>query len=150
MPAKEIPQGITLSAQFKNLEELRNFVGRHAVAYKLNEKQVYQVQLAVDEAFTNIVEHAYGGECQEKIKCTCRITDQGLEITMQDCGNTFKPAEIPDPDLHADLEEREVGGLGLFFIRQLMDEVEFVFITETEPVRECNLLRMVKRRGSSP
>jgi len=145
-PFEGIPQKITLSAQFKNLEELRNFVGRHAIAFKLNEKQVYQVQLAVDEAFTNIVEHAYGGECQEMIECTCRITDQGLEITMQDCGNNFEPAKIPDPDLHAALEEREVGGLGLFFIRQLMDEVEFKFITETEPARKCNLLRMVKRK----
>jgi serine/threonine-protein kinase RsbW len=148
MHPDELPHELILLAQFKNLERLREFAARHAQAYELSEQAIYSVQLAVDEAFTNIVEHAYGGESQEKIECTCRVTDDGLEITLRDCGQTFEPNGVPEPDLDAALEDREIGGLGLFFIRQLMDEVEFKFITEKDPKRKCNLLRMVKRKES--
>ena len=148
MHPDELPHELILLAQFENLERVREFVARHAQAYELSEQAIYSVQLAVDEAFTNIVEHAYGGESREKIECTCRITDDGLEITLRDCGQTFEPNGVPEPDLDAALEDREIGGLGLFFIRQLMDEVEFKFITEKDPKRKCNLLRMVKRKES--
>jgi serine/threonine-protein kinase RsbW len=142
----EKPLVLKLLAQFENLERIRAWVGRCAEEYGLEPAGVYAVQLAADEAFTNIVEHAYGGECQEKIECTCQVTENGLEVTLRDCGQPFNPNNVPDPDLDADLEVREVGGLGLFFIRQLMDEVEFEFITETEPKRICNQIRMVKRK----
>ena len=148
MPPEELPPVLILLAQFKNLEQVRKFVARHAEAYELSPQDIYSVQLAVDEAFTNIIEHAYGGECQEKIECRCQVIDDGLEISLRDCGQTFEPNEVPEPDLDAELEEREIGGLGLFFIRQLMDEVEFKFITEDETKRKCNVLRMVKRKES--
>ena len=148
MSPDELPHELILVAQFKNLERVRKFVARHAQAYELSPKEIYSVQLAVDEAFTNIIEHAYGGESQENIECTCHISADGLEITLRDCGQTFEPNQVPDPDLGAELEERKIGGLGLFFIRQLMDEVEFNFITEGDPKQKCNMLRMVKRKES--
>ncbi len=133
-------------AVFKSLDEARSFVAEEAKIYGLSPREVYAVQLAVDEAFTNIVEHAYGGECQEKIECTCQITDEGLVITLRDCGKQFNPLEVPDPNLEAELEEREIGGLGLYFMRQLMDEVSFTFIPQSGGEAGCNLLRMVKRK----
>ncbi len=133
-------------AVFTSLDEIRSFVAKEAELYGLSPREVYAVQLAVDEAFTNIVEHAYGGECQEKIECTCQVTDEGLVITLRDCGMQFNPLEIPDPNLDAELEEREIGGLGLFFMRQLMDEVSFTFIPQSGDKAGCNLLRMVKRK----
>ncbi len=133
-------------AVFTSLDEVRSFVANEAELYGLASREVYAVQLAVDEAFTNIVEHAYGGESQEKIECTCQITEEGLIITLRDCGKQFNPLEVPDPNLEADLEEREIGGLGLFFMRQLMDEVSFTFIPQSGDKAGCNLLRMVKRK----
>ncbi len=109
---------------------------------------VYAVQLAVDEAFSNIVEHAYEGESDEKIRCDCEIYLDGLKITLFDCGRPFNPLEVPEPDLEADLEDREVGGLGLFFINQLMDEVQFKFGQEPKTGKTCNILTMVKRKES--
>lgn len=148
LPTNESTQVIRLLAQFENLERVRNFAAQYAEVYGLPPQDVYSVKLAVDEAFSNIVEHAYGGECQEEIECTCQISNQGLVITLRDCGQPFKPDEVPEPNLAAELQEREIGGLGLYFIRQLMDEVEFKFIIETENQRGCNLLRMVKRKES--
>jgi anti-sigma regulatory factor (Ser/Thr protein kinase) len=133
-------------ADFENLDVVREFVSECAHKCGLNASGTYAAQLAVDEAFSNIIEHAYGGESQEVIKCTCLITADSLVIQLCDYGKPFDPASIPDPDLDVELEERDVGGLGLYFIRQLMDEVEFTFFREEDTGRRCNVLRMVKRK----
>ncbi|MBN2549070.1 MAG: ATP-binding protein [Anaerolineales bacterium] len=142
---QQTPLKLTLPALFENLDVVRQFVAGQAETCGLDPEAVYSVQLAVDEAFSNIIEHAYGGECQEKIECTTQITEQGLVIIIKDCGKPFKPEDIPDPDLDSPLEERQVGGLGLYFIRQLMDEVVFTF-AQPGNQHSCNIVRMVKRK----
>jgi len=138
----------TFSAQFENLDSVREFVGNAAQEGGLNASAIYAAQLAVDEAFSNIIEHAYGGECMEKIECTCQIMDSGLAITLRDCGKPFDPTAVPDPDLEADLEDRDIGGLGLFFIRQLMDEIHFTFARDDQTGKQCNVLRMIKHKDN--
>jgi serine/threonine-protein kinase RsbW len=139
-------RSIILTAQFENLDRVRDFAAESAEQCGLEPAAVYAVQLAVDEAFTNIVEHAYGGESLEQIECICQIVGEGLEVTLIDCGKPFDPSLVPGPNLNAELEEREVGGLGLYFIFQLMDEVQFSFTKKLELGKNCNLLRMVKRK----
>ena len=121
----ETQEIIVYPAQFENLDHVRDFVGSAAQKCGLDASAIYAVQLAVDEAFSNIIEHAYGGECLENIECKCQIADSGLTVTLRDCGTPFDPHAVPDPNLTAELEERDIGGLGLYFIRQLMDQVEF-------------------------
>jgi serine/threonine-protein kinase RsbW len=139
-------RSIILTAQFENLDHVREFVAESAEECGLEPAAVYAVQLAVDEAFSNIVEHAYGGESDEKIECTCQIVGEDLEVTLMDCGKPFDPSLVPGPNLDAELQEREVGGLGLYFIFQLMDEVYFSFTKKLELGKNCNLLRMIKRK----
>jgi anti-sigma regulatory factor (Ser/Thr protein kinase) len=134
-------------AQFENLDHVREFVGGAAQKCGLNASAIYAVQLAADEAFSNIIEHAYSGECLDKIECKCQLSDTGLTVTMRDCGSPFDPADVPVPDLTAELEDRDIGGLGLYFIRQLMDEVEFSFMRDPETGKRCNVLRMRKLKG---
>lgn len=139
-------QTVIYSARFENLDRVRDFVGGLADKSGFEPAAVYAVQLAVDEAFSNIIEHAYGGESDDQIECSVRASRKELVVSLRDCGKPFEPDKVPDPDLTAELEEREVGGLGLYFIRQLMDEVEFSFIAHPETGENCNLLRMVKRK----
>jgi len=139
-------RSVILTAQFENLDRVRDFVAESAEECGLEPAAVYAVQLAVDEAFTNIIEHAYGGESNEKIECTCQIVGEDLEVTLMDCGRPFDPSLVPGPNLDAELQEREVGGLGLYFIFQLMDEVHFSFTRKLELNKNCNLLRMIKRK----
>jgi len=134
-------------AQFENLEHVREFVGKAAQKCGLDAAAVYAVQLAADEAFSNIIEHAYGGECLDKVECKCQLSDTGLTVILRDCGSPFDPADVPEPDLTAELEERDIGGLGLYFIRQLMDEVDFSFMRDPETGKRCNVLRMRKLKG---
>jgi serine/threonine-protein kinase RsbW len=139
-------RSIILTAQFGNLDRVREFVAESAEECGLEPAAVYAVQLAVDEAFTNIIEHAYGGESLERIECSCQTDRDSLEVTLMDCGKPFDPSLVPEPNLTAELEEREVGGIGLFFIYQLMDEVQFSFTKNLELGKNCNLLRMIKRK----
>jgi serine/threonine-protein kinase RsbW len=143
---KESTQSATFPAQFKSLDEVREFATRQAEASGFGPDEIYAVKMAVDEGFTNIIEHAYGGECQEEIECSCQTNDDVITITLIDCGQSFNPLEVPEPDLESDLDDRMIGGLGMFFIHQLMDEVRYTFITKSEEEGDCNVLTMIKRK----
>jgi serine/threonine-protein kinase RsbW len=127
--------------RFDSLAAIGQFVSRAAEAAGLDARAVYSVQMAVDEACSNIIEHAYGGEGRGNIECTCHVDKDGLTVVLRDEGRCFDPTSVPAPALHANLEERTGGGLGLYFMRQLMDEVHFEFTPGSG-----NLLTMVKRR----
>ena len=143
---KKSTQSATFPAQFKSLDEVREFAARQAEACGFEPDEIFAVKMAVDEGFTNIIEHAYGGECREEVECSCQTNDEDLTITLIDCGQPFNPLEVPEPDLESDLDDRMIGGLGLYFIHQLMDEVRFNFIPKSEGEGEYNVLTMVKRK----
>lgn len=96
--------------------------------------------MAVDEACSNIIEHAYEGEGKGNIRCTCTANDKELVIILRDRGRAFDPSNITKPNLSKDINEREAHGLGLYFIRQWMDDVSFN-TCGTE-----NILTMVKHK----
>jgi serine/threonine-protein kinase RsbW len=141
-----VEQSLILLAHYNNLEKIRQFAGQAASASGLKPEEVFSVQLAVDEAFSNIIEHAYGGECDKEIRCICRSTNQDLTFQLRDTGKFFDPTSAPEPDLDANLEERQPGGLGLYFMRRLMDEVQFKYIPASATDEPGNLLIMVKRK----
>jgi len=131
-------------ANFANLDKIRGFVGRAAGDAGMDEREVYAVQLATDEACTNIIVHAYGGKNNGQIEITCNIQEQGLTIILHDHGRSFEPAKVREPNLNARLEKRDIGGLGWYLICTLMDEVKF----ESSP-ESGNVLTLVKRKGGS-
>jgi serine/threonine-protein kinase RsbW len=127
--------------RFESLAEIGEFIARVAEAAGFDERGVYAIQLAVDEACSNIIEHAYGGEDRGVIECTCRVDEEDLTVVLRDHGRPFDPSTAPEPVLNACLEEREGGNLGLFFMRRLMDEVRFECVPGS-----VNVLTMVKHR----
>ena len=131
------------TARYENLEAIDRFVADAAERAGFDHCTVYQIQLAVDEACSNIIQHAYGGEGRGVIECSHTIQDGDLTIVLRDYGDPFDPSSVPEPKIEADLEERTGGGLGLYFIHQIMDEVTFDFDSE-----EGNVLTLVKRKGS--
>jgi serine phosphatase RsbU (regulator of sigma subunit)/anti-sigma regulatory factor (Ser/Thr protein kinase) len=141
---------LSCAARYGNLAQISGFVTEFAKSAGLDDATCYDIQMAVDEACANIIEHAYGGEDYGEIKCTCCDEPQQLIITLRDQGKAFDPQEVQLPDTHASIEDRPIGGLGLFFMRQLMDEVHFEFIPATDDQPATNVLTLVKRKESSP
>lgn len=137
-------QTTSFPGRFDSLAAIGEYVTRAAEAAGLDARSVEGVELAVDEACSNIIEHAYGGEGRGDIEVTYRIDGDGLTVLLRDYGRPFNPDGVPEPDLQAPLEERDAGGLGLHFMRQLMDQVRFEFTAGSG-----NVLTMVKRREVS-
>jgi serine/threonine-protein kinase RsbW len=100
----------------------------------------FDLQLAVEEACCNVIEHAYNGEGGE-FYVGFRSHDRDVMITVRDQGKPFDPASVAPPDMNLPLEDRPVGGLGLHLIHQLMDQVKFEFSDGT------NTLTMIKRNA---
>ena len=126
-------------ADNRQLAPIREFVTRVARNLGLCDKVIYDLQLAVDEACANVIEHAYDG-CGGDIEITIEPTREGIQVAIHDWGGSFDPDTVPVPDVTAPLENRQLGGLGLFLMRQIMDEVRFEFDTT-----RGNTLTMVKR-----
>ena len=133
-------QSVQFSAKFEYLDEIREFVGDIARASGFGDKDIYNIQLAADEAASNIIEHAYEGVNDGQLEISCGMKDGAILIVMVDHGESFDPSAIPLPDLKADLSERKIGGLGIFLMRKLMDEVHY------EAGRRGNVLTMTKRK----
>jgi serine/threonine-protein kinase RsbW len=136
-------QSVKFSAKFEYLDEIRDFVGKIARAGGFTEKAVYNIQLATDEAASNIIEHAYEGVSDGVLELSCGMNGDTITIVLVDHGEPFDPSDVPMPDLDADLSERQIGGLGIFLMRKLMDEVRY----KSNPEKNSNTLTMIKRKG---
>lgn len=90
------------------------------------EAGVFEVQTAVDEACTNIIKYAYS-EVGGIITITCEMQDNDFIVTVRDEGKPFDPSSVLPPDLEADLDKRRIGGLGIYLMRKLMDDVIYSF-----------------------
>jgi len=133
---------MTFPAKFEFLDEIREFIAEIARKGGFTEKEIYSLQLAADEAATNIIEHAYEGVSNGYLNVTCDMVGNRLTITMRDTGKPFDPSKVKQPNLKADLSDRQIGGLGVYLMRKLMDEVRYESNSKTG-----NLLTMTKRRG---
>lgn len=132
----------TFSAKFEFLDEIRDFVAQVAHEGGFAEKEIYSLQLAADEAASNIIEHAYEGISDAHLDITCDMQGEKIVITMRDTGTPFDPSKVKQPNLKADLSERQIGGLGMYLMRKIMDEVHYESNAKTG-----NLLTMIKRKG---
>jgi len=130
---------LTVPGDVTNLRVIADFITQTVREANLEEQDVFAIQMAVDEACTNVIEHAYACAPGD-IHLTCQVRSGECVITIRDHGHPFDPEAVPPPDLDSDLEDRRIGGLGLYFMRKLMDEVHFSFDPNTG-----NQVVMIKR-----
>ncbi|MFC2064242.1 ATP-binding protein [Chloroflexota bacterium] len=135
-------QKAMFQAKFKNLDSIREYVGNAARDAGFNDSDIYAVQLAADEACSNIIEHAYGNDESGELECSHQFDGEYLILTFKDTGCYFDPSAIPEPDLTSSLEKRQIGGLGIFLIKSLMDEVHYESLGE-----EGNVITLKKKAG---
>lgn len=86
---------------------------------------VEDMQVALDEVLTNILNYAYADEGEHEIRVRLRVVDGVLEATVEDDGKPFNPLQIAQPDTRAPLRERKIGGVGVHFVKNLMSEVSY-------------------------
>jgi serine/threonine-protein kinase RsbW len=118
---------LKLTAVMENVPAVTKRLAEIAKKVGFGGHALYQIELAVDEACANVVEHAYLGEEQGDMEVSCCLEGQTLVIRVRDWGRGFDPNAVEEPDVDAPLEERSLGGLGLFLVQQVMDDVKFSF-----------------------
>ena len=116
---------IARPATLENLEELIQFVTTHARSNDFGPKRITEIQLAVEEALVNIMNYAYPGQTgQVKMACTVKNKNRFV-VEVTDHGIPFDILSFEKPDLTSELSRRQIGGLGVFFIRKLANEVQY-------------------------
>ena len=103
------------------VDAVDRFADEHHIAADI----VNDVQLALDEVLKNIVDYGYADDVDHEIRVGLSMTDGALEATVEDDGVPFNPLEAVAPDTRTTLQERRVGGVGLHFVKNLMDEVTY-------------------------
>lgn len=130
---------ITRAAELESLAAFRELIKSACSEHPDITGQIgYDLQLAADEACTNIIQHGYAGMNPGSIILDLEFEPGKVFMTITDFGHPFEPSEAPQPDVEAALEDRPTGGFGLFFIYQAMDKVDYKTATD------CNQLVLTK------
>ena len=107
--------------ELEQLTRLYAFLDQQAGAYELEELQSMQIKLALEEAVTNVILYAYPDKKDQDIRIDMSYEHKRLTIVI----TGFNPLERQEPDLTLSLEERPIGGLGIYLVKQLMTEVSY-------------------------
>lgn len=130
-----------VNASTQNLSAIRNFVSRHAEEQGFSSQKVADIQLAVDEAYTNIIKHAYKYDSDQNVIINLEFDDEKMVVTLTDHGLGFDIGKYKKPNLKKQIERKKRGGMGVYLIQKLMDEVSY------HAKNHENVLRMCKNRN---
>jgi serine/threonine-protein kinase RsbW len=130
---------LQVEAKVEHLARIGEFVVDTMRAFGLDDRKSFEVQLAVDEACANIMHYAYS-EAGGTIELSCERRNGAVRVIIKDHGKPFDLTAVPPPELDADLDDRAVGGLGIYFMRRMMDKLNYAYRDGQ------NVLTMVKRR----
>lgn len=111
-------------AGIRDVVKIREFVVRASRDLDVDDKIIPDLELVADELCSNVINHGYDGQ-RGWIEITVQPVEQGVQLRVRDWGHDFDPTSVPLPDVEAPLDQRTLGGLGLFLVRKLMDEVQF-------------------------
>ncbi len=131
---------LTVPSSTENLALIREFVGSIAQQSGMNALDSGKLELAVDEACANVIEHAYGNDTTKEVIIRATLDDESLSIDVEDTGHGFDPNAVKQEELEELVNKRKTGGLGMRLMKTLMDEVRY----EIEPGKK-NALHMSKR-----
>ncbi|MFQ5824921.1 MAG: ATP-binding protein [bacterium] len=116
---------LRIPSQSDNLVIIRDVVSKVAKKVGFNNDDVSKIELAVDEACTNVIKHAYGQNSNKFIEVVIQIDNQKFMVIVSDKGKGFNPEDFKLPKMDDYLTEMRIGGLGIYLIETLMDKVVF-------------------------
>ena len=119
---------LRVKSKTENLSAIRDFVSENALNAGIPMTKVEDIMLAVDEACTNIIKHAYKSSPEGEIIINIEYNKEKFTITIIDYGKSFEPERVPLPDLQKYYREHKVGGLGIYLMKSLMDDVKYTSV----------------------
>ena len=116
---------MVINANTRYLAIIGDFVRSNAKIAGFGEMEACSIELALDEMVSNSIIHGYTGSLKGEIKVQIFLITNGIKIVFEERGREFNPFTTEEPDLDAPLSERKIDGLGLFIVKQIMDEIYF-------------------------
>jgi len=116
---------LLVKSRTENLAAVREFVNSAVGEVSIPQDIAGDIVLAVDEACTNIIKHAYQYSPDGDIKIKLTYSDKKIVVEITDHGASFHPDAVPKPDLKKYFEEKRVGGLGMYLMKSLMDDIHY-------------------------
>ncbi len=120
-----MPDIISIPSTTRYLGVVRRFVEAHAKAFGFPPGAIAELKLAVDEACTNVINHAYLGDDKGTIELRISADSNRFTIIIRDQGRMFDKDQYHEPDLLSSLQKRRGGGYGVFIMRHLMDDITY-------------------------
>ena len=122
-------QNKTLSVQLKNdlaeLQRLNQLLEEFAERHGVPSEMVFRMTLVLEEILTNVISYGYEDKMEHEISIRLAWAEPEMSIEVEDDGHSFNPLEVPPPDTGKPLAERQIGGLGIHLVREMMDELEY-------------------------
>ena len=116
---------LVLKNEIAEISKLASFIDELGEAWNLPTELVFNLNLVLEEAVSNVILYAYPKEEHEIISLLARKRENQLIFVLTDSGKEFDPTRVEDADITLSAEERPIGGLGIFLIRQIMNKVEY-------------------------
>lgn len=132
---KSVTYHISVEASTKNLSEVREFVAHHANSEGFSSESVSDLCLAVDEAYTNIIKHAYKNDPTQIVSIDLEFDDEKICVCLKDQGESFNKKGYTIPDIREQIKNKKRGGMGVYLIHKLMDNVNYLTNTEENEIR---------------
>lgn len=116
---------LALKNNIGEINRLHSFIEEVGETFALPMKTVMNLNLVLEEAVTNVIMYAYPKEEHEYIHLTAKEQEGKLIFILTDSGKAFDPTQAPDADITLSADDRPIGGLGIFLIRKIMNEVKY-------------------------
>ena len=118
-------KSIILANELSEISKLNDFIEDIGNEFSLTPDVVFNLTLVLEEAVVNVINYAYPKEDHESIYLSAKMQDGSIIFVLSDSGKEFDPTMAPDADVTLSAEDRQIGGLGIFLIRQIMNEVKY-------------------------
>lgn len=125
MSSKKHIQSLSVEASTAHLAEVRDFVASYAVKVGFSQKEISEIRLAVDEAYTNIIKHAYKNNGTNPVEIQLGSDNNSFWISLMDQGESFDMSTYKEPQLLEQIKQKKRGGMGVYLINKLMDQVQY-------------------------
>lgn len=132
-------RSIVLANEISEISRLNGFIEDIGEEFSLTPDVVFNLNLVLEEAVVNIINYAYPKEEHQSIYLSARLREDSIVLILTDTGKEFDPTMAPEADVTLSADEREIGGLGIFLIRQIMNEVRY------ERIDGKNILTLEKK-----
>ena len=116
---------VRITNQRDQIDTVRKFFDDYSKENKLTEKTVHDIQMALDELLTNIVNYGYEDSDEHKIDVRFGINDDAVRVEIIDDSKPYNILEQENPDISLSVEDKPIGGLGIFLIKKLMSNVDY-------------------------